>query len=138
MSNSNTLSRLFKRAKFRRLFFILLTFSLVFGSLVVPMERNHPDANIITYFDSVWWTVSTITTVGYGDFVPVTDAGKVLGIILQFFGVLMYGSMIALIGKAMNRRQEEYYQSRVMERLDTIEAKLGKLNKESEFLIKRQ
>jgi Trk-type K+ transport system membrane component len=137
MSNFSTLSSLFKRAKFRRLFLILFAFSLFFGSLVVPMERNHPEANIITYFDSVWWTVSTITTVGYGDLVPVTDAGKILGIILQFFGVLMYGSMIAMIGKAMNRRQEEYYQGRVMERLDSIEDRIDKLNRGSEFLIKK-
>lgn len=103
---------------------------------MVPIERGHPRANINSYFDSIWWTVTTITTVGYGDLVPVTNAGRVLGMILQIFGVLIYGSIIATLSMALNKKQEEYYQQRMLDRLDRIEGKLDKLSKESQYLIK--
>ena len=130
------LPQLLHKTKVRRLFIILITFSIFFGSLIVPIESSHPEALITNYLDSTWWTVTTITTVGYGDFVPVTDAGKVLGMILQIFGVLIYGSIIATISMALNKKQEEYYQQRMLERLDRIEGKLDKLSKESRYLIK--
>ncbi|MDH5533495.1 MAG: potassium channel family protein [Candidatus Pacebacteria bacterium] len=132
----HTLPQLLQRTKVRRLFIILFTFSIFFGSLIVPIESGDPNANITNYLDSTWWTVSTVTTVGYGDFVPVTDAGKVLGMILQIFGVLIYGSIIATLSMAINKKQEEYYQQRMLDRLDRIEGKLDKLSKESQYLIK--
>lgn len=132
------LPRLFKRAKFRRLFVLLLTLALFFGSLIVPIERRDPNANLTNYFDSTWWTITTITTVGYGDFVPVTHSGKILGAILQVFGVLLYGSLIALIAMGLNRNQEEFHQKRMMERLDRLEGKIDDLSKGNEFLIKDQ
>ena len=103
---------------------------------MVPIESGHPRANITNYFDSIWWTVTTITTVGYGDLVPVTVAGRILGMILQLFGVLIYGSIIATISMSLNKKQEEYYQQRMIDRLDRIEGKLDKLSKESQYLIK--
>lgn len=132
----HTLSQLLQKTKVRRLFIILVTFSIFFGSLIVPIEKGHSNANITNYLDSTWWTVSTITTVGYGDFVPVTNMGKVLGMILQLFGVLIYGSIIATISMSLNRKQSEYYQQRMLDRLDRIEGKIDKLSKESQYLIK--
>jgi hypothetical protein len=70
--------------------------------------------------------------------VPVTQLGKTLGMILQLFGVLIYSSIIASISMTLNKKQEEYYQQRMLERLDRIEGKLDKLSKESRYLIKNQ
>ena len=41
------------------------------------------------FFDGLWWTVVTITTVGYGDKVPVTGIGKIFAIFLMFIGVVV-------------------------------------------------
>ena len=49
-----------------------------------------------TMFDSFWWTMTTLTTVGYGDFYPSSVAGRWLGIFLFLFGIGIIG---ALIGK---------------------------------------
>lgn len=134
----HTLPKLLQRTKVRRLFIILFTLAIFFGSLIVPIEARNPRANIKNYFDATWWTVTTITTVGYGDYVPVTQTGKTLGMILQLFGVLIYSSIIATISMTLNKKQEEYYQQRMLERIDRIEGKLDKLSKESQYLIKNQ
>jgi voltage-gated potassium channel len=58
---------------------------------VLDAERNAPHATITTFGDAVWWTVSTITTVGYGDLYPITTEGRIVA------GTLMVGG-IALLG----------------------------------------
>jgi len=50
-----------------------------------------------TLFDSFWWAVSTITTVGYGDVYPVTVGGRIVGIFLMLTGIGMTGIVTALI-----------------------------------------
>lgn len=68
---------------------VLLAFLvLVLASVLVPQfESQSPDANIITGGDALWWAVVTITTVGYGDFYPVTAGGRLTGLFVMFAGV---------------------------------------------------
>ena len=54
-------------------------------------ERGHPDANIVTFKDAVWWSFATITTVGYGDHYPVTDAGRLIAAALMVCGIGLLG-----------------------------------------------
>lgn len=53
--------------------------------------------------DSVYFTVATVTTVGYGDFVPLTNAGKIFTIFFSFIGIVMVFYFISLIGKYIFR-----------------------------------
>jgi len=53
--------------------------------------------NSRTFFDSLWWAVSTITTVGYGDVYPVTTAGRIVGMLLMVCGIGTTGTLTALI-----------------------------------------
>jgi voltage-gated potassium channel len=53
---------------------------LVFvGALaVLDVEQNAPDAKILTFGDAAWWAITTITTMGYGDRLPVTPIGRLV------------------------------------------------------------
>ncbi len=61
------------------------------------------------YIDSAYFTVATVTTVGYGDFVPQTDIGKIFTMIFSFVGIGMTFYFITLFGKYIYRKtfQEE-------------------------------
>ncbi|MEV8018606.1 potassium channel family protein [Streptomyces sp. NPDC086554] len=62
------------------------------GSLAVyQAERTAPGTTIPTYGDSVWWTCSTLSTVGYGDLAPVTPLGRIVAVGLMFCGLALLG-----------------------------------------------
>ena len=67
---------------------------LEFGSLaVLSAELSSPDANITNASDALWWTYVTITTVGYGDRYPVTNAGRLVGVLVMTAGVGLFGTL---------------------------------------------
>src|SRR5262245_18762816 len=71
-------------------FITLLSALLVLSTasiLVLQFESQSPNANITTGGDSLWWAVVTITTVGYGDFYPVTPLGHLTAMVVMFTGV---------------------------------------------------
>jgi voltage-gated potassium channel len=68
-------------------------FVLEFGSLaMLRVEQNAPEANITTASDAIWYTIVTISTVGYGDRYPVTDAGRIIGAGIIVLGVGIFGT----------------------------------------------
>ncbi|MBB3050115.1 voltage-gated potassium channel [Prauserella isguenensis] len=57
----------------------------------LEVERGHPDAMITNFGDALWWTMTTITTVGYGDYSPVTANGKLIATGLMLAGIALLG-----------------------------------------------
>ncbi|MER7764754.1 ion channel [Streptomyces sp. NPDC097619] len=71
---------------------------LMFGSLaVLSVERDAPDGNIRNLGDAVWWSFTTMTTVGYGDHAPTTGLGRVLAVGLMLSGIALLGLVTANI-----------------------------------------
>ena len=67
---------------------------LVFGALaVLDAEQSVPDAKILTFGDALWWAVTTITTVGYGDLDPVTAVGRAVAVALMLSGIAVTGAV---------------------------------------------
>ena len=85
----------------RLLIFVLAIFVLVIGGSGVTIyliESPHEDAQITTLIDAFWWVSATVTTVGYGDVVPVTEMGRIMGIGLMFVGISIIGTIISSLG----------------------------------------
>ncbi|MET0812877.1 MAG: ion channel [Microbacterium sp.] len=72
--------------------------------LVLQFERYAPGATIKTYGDSVWWAFCTVTTVGYGDYVPVTAMGRVAAVVLMAGGVVLVGLIVATMSSLVYER----------------------------------
>lgn len=81
--------------------------TIVIASLVFDAERRVDGSNIKTFGDALWWAVTTITTVGYGDHYPVTPAGKALAFVLMISGLALLGLVTATIAAAFVRWTEE-------------------------------
>jgi voltage-gated potassium channel len=108
------LRRMFMRqlAQSTLLFTLVIALLLVFtiSWLVLRAEQGVPNSNIKTYHDAVWWAFVTITTVGYGDYYPVTGWGQSLAVILMFFGLGIIGvlsSYLSSIFVSLQRRRKE-------------------------------
>lgn len=64
-------------------------------------------ATFPSYWDALWWGVVTATTVGYGDFFPVTGAGRAVGVVLMFLGVGLIGTFAATLSSFLVERRFE-------------------------------
>ena len=78
--------------------FVVLVLSSVF---ILQFEGHSPDANITTGGDALWWGVVTITTVGYGDFYPVTPGGRLTAVFVMFAGVGIIGSLASILASVL-------------------------------------
>ena len=81
-----------------------LMYIYVLSLAVYAAERNAAGASILTYGDSVWWAIETITTVGYGDMIPVTIAGRVYASLLMLGGVVIVGATTATVVSYLNEK----------------------------------
>jgi voltage-gated potassium channel len=66
---------------------IVLTLSSI---LVLLAEEGQPDANINSSDNALWWSVVTVATVGYGDYYPVTNEGRVVAIFAMVIGFTVF------------------------------------------------
>lgn len=79
----------------------VVLFALLFvytgSTMVWLVERHHEGATIVSLGDAIWWGFTTITTVGYGDFVPVTVPGRAIAVGMMVGGVVVLGVTSATI-----------------------------------------
>ena len=78
-----------KRQQLLSSVFIILTLMLASSLCMYSLEHDAQPEVFRNAFSGIWWSVSTLLTVGYGDIYPITTAGKVFGIVITFLGVGM-------------------------------------------------
>ena len=111
----------------------LVTFvvGLAGGILMSAIDRN----DFPTVKSGLWWSIQTITTVGYGDAVPTSDLGRLLAVLvmvtgLGFLSVVTAAISAAFVESARRRRGDDQgiALAHIVERLDRIERKLGEVD----------
>ena len=120
----------------RRTFSLVGTTSLVAviaaATLMYAAERR-ANGPIQAYPDALWWAMSTITTVGYGDVYPVTPAGRGIAIFLMLAGISLFGLLTARVAAFFVEEEEQESQTpkleEILRRLEGIEAELRELRK---------
>jgi voltage-gated potassium channel len=77
---------------------VAVAFSMVvLSSIAVVSFESIPGGNIKTAEDAVWWAITTITTVGYGDYYPVTMEGRAVAAMLMTVGVGLFGMLSGVV-----------------------------------------
>lgn len=78
-----------KRQQLLSSVFIILVLMLASSLCMYSLEHNAQPEVFSNAFSGIWWSVSTLLTVGYGDIYPITTLGKVFSIVITFLGVGM-------------------------------------------------
>lgn len=109
----------------------------VAGLAVLDAERRGDDPNITGYPDALWWAVTTITTVGYGDRYPTTGEGRLVGVGLMLAGIALLGVVTASLASwfldkiaaltAAELRAEQVTLAHVLAELRELRAEVGRL-----------
>jgi voltage-gated potassium channel Kch len=88
--------------------FIASGFVILVGTIVMHnIESQVPNSKIKTLLDALWWCVSAVTTVGYGDIVPVSDIGRIVAIFYMFFGISMIAILLSVITNTVYKKRFE-------------------------------
>jgi voltage-gated potassium channel len=82
---------------------LLLSFFLVMAASISVLQfETDPQSNIKSSEDALWWSCTTVTTVGYGDRFPVTTGGRIIGVVLMVFGIGIFSTLAASITSILN------------------------------------
>jgi voltage-gated potassium channel len=96
---------------------------------VYDAERHSESANITTFGDAAWWTLTTMSTVGYGDRFPTTVEGRLIAVGLMVAGIALLGVITGTIATWFVDRIErvEKAENRTQEQLDELMRELKEL-----------
>lgn len=106
--------------------------TVAISATLVYIAERQTDGPIETYADALWWAVTTITTVGYGDMYPTTGFGRGIAVFLMLTGITLFGLLTAsvaafFIEEDTNTSNENQLEE-IMKRLDDIEQKITQQN----------
>jgi len=96
-------------AQFFKVIGALVAVVFISGWLMWLFERKHTDnpKGVNSVFDAFWWSAVTMTTVGYGDRVPQTTAGRMVAMVWMFSGIVIISSFTASISSVLTVSQLE-------------------------------
>lgn len=108
---------------------LILGVSLVtFSTISILQFETLETCNIKTAWDAVWWSICTITTVGYGDKFPMTDGGKVVAIILMVCGIGLFGTLIGYFSSFFTDKEKK--NNDTVDTIEELSRQITELHKE--------
>ena len=107
---------------------LLVTLVVIVGAaaVVLAVEEGH-GGSINSFGDALWWAITTVTTVGYGDKFPVTAAGRGVAAALMVAGIALFGVLTANLAAFMLDRDDQPAEPPIDNRLDEILRQLADL-----------
>ena len=108
--------------KFEFLTLLIFASIIVFVSsvLIYVMEANNPDSPIDTLFEAIYWSIVTISTVGYGDITPVSEAGRVVAMFVIVSGIAVFSFTTSLIVTAFTEKLDEIKETKHIDDIEKI------------------
>lgn len=104
-----TLAGILAIKKFEFLTLAIFSSIVIFVSsvLMYVMEANNPDSPIDTLFEAVYWSIVTISTVGYGDITPSTTEGRLVSMLVITTGIAVLAFTTSLVVSAFTEKLDE-------------------------------
>ncbi len=99
-----------KRPNYRKVLITLFILVCFYGGLLVvllDLEAGKPNSRLNTTQDAMWYLVETLTTVGYGDALPITYWGRMIGFVFLLSSLGVYGFIIGQIANFMSTLKEQ-------------------------------
>ena len=106
--------------------FVMVLFSTM---LMVEVERSAPNATIKTGGDALWWALTTVTTVGYGDTYPVTTEGRIIAAVMMLIGIALFGSMSAIVTSKLILPKETRDHEELRQEMRALHAEIKELRR---------
>ncbi len=104
------------------------------GSLAVfDKERYLHGATINSFGKALWWSITTVTTVGYGDVYPITDTGRVIAVLLMIGGISLVGVVTAALASWIIERvaeEETVIQAVTVAHIEELRAEIRALGRQ--------
>ncbi len=100
---------------------------------VFDKERYQHGATINSFGKALWWSITTVTTVGYGDVYPVTNTGRVIAVLLMIGGISLVGVVTAALASWIIQSvavEETASQAATAAHVDELRSEIGKLRQE--------
>jgi len=107
-----------KRFEFYTLFIFIIFIVFTSASAIFFFEANEVGGNIVTFFDAIYWSLITLTTVGYGDITPLTTEGRVITMILVICGLAVIAFITSVIVSAFNEKMVELRENHVFAEIE--------------------
>jgi voltage-gated potassium channel len=123
--------RLLTRHKLHYALLVTMAMVLACALLVHAVEDGH-GGSIDSVGDAIWWSITTVTTVGYGDMFPVTPAGRGVAAVLMVTGIALFGVLTANLAALLvdeGAQEPGQHGTSIAARLDRIEAQLAALTR---------
>jgi voltage-gated potassium channel len=105
---------------------VAATTVIIGGAVFAGIEPTDHEGNAVTTWDGIWWAVTTVTTVGYGDIYPLSDAGRIIGITIMLVGIGFVALLTAFIAdRFVNvQAQTEHKEDQILAELRAIRTRL--------------
>jgi voltage-gated potassium channel len=118
----------FKRSNIKYAMGVAGLIVLLAAVMVWSVEHNNPESAIRSMPDALWWAVTTVTTVGYGDKYPVSIEGKAVAITLMLLRIAIFGLISAALASLFVESESRDENKDVHEHLGRLEAKIDALS----------
>ncbi|MCK7638408.1 potassium channel family protein [Corynebacterium pygosceleis] len=103
---------------------------LISALSIYDVEHGRPDSQITTFFDAVWWSIVTVTTVGYGDITPSTIGGRFIGIAVMLGGIAVAGVVTATFASWLVQQVEDEDTAAIQDQQQAVRRELRGLHRE--------
>lgn len=115
------------RAKIGVFFLFVLILNISIGTLMYVVEGNRPDTPFTDIPASIYWSIVTMTTVGYGDITPITGMGRFLSAVVMLFGYTIIAIPTGIVSAALfeegRLRQQERSCPHCRKQIDDTDAR---------------